>query len=224
MQNLSSTKPLSRGAFLRGLLPSLLLNIALPIVLYMLVKRYVTSEEVVALSVASLFPLAESLWSVMRHRRLDMLSIVVLLGTGIGLIGVLLGGSANLILIRESFFTGAFGLACLVSLLFPRPLLFYFARQFVTERAPEKLASFDATWQDPLARSVHCTITLVWGCAFVGEFLLRVLLVVSLPHALVLAIAPLLLTGITLLTILWTIAYARSVSRRTKGTAKKRLI
>lgn len=219
MQHVSNTTPFSGSSFIRRLLPSLLLNIALPLALYFLVKRYVTSSEIIALSVAALFPLVESMFSVVRHRSLDILSVVVLLGTGTGIIGVLLGGSEDLILIRESFFTGTLGIACLVSLLLPRPLMFYFARHFVADRDPEKLARFNAGWQYPFARFVHRMITLVWGCAFVGEFLIRVLLVVILPHVLVLAISPVVLTGITILAILWTFAYARSVSRRKRRGA-----
>ncbi len=189
MPDTSNTSTLSGRSFIKGLLPSLLLNIAIPLALYFLVKRYVTSSEIVALSVASLFPLVDSIFSVVRHRSLDILAIVALLGTGTGIVGALLGGSADLILIRESFFTGALGLACFVSLLLPRPLMFYFGRHFMAGRDPVRLAQFNARWQHPYARFVHRLITIVWGCAFVGEFLIRVLLVVTLPHVLVLAIS-----------------------------------
>src|SRR5260370_37696244 len=105
MPDTSNTSTLSGRSFIKGLLPSLLLNIAIPLALYFLVKRYVTSSEIVALSVASLLPLVDSIFSVVRHRSLDILAIVALLGTGTGIVGALLGGSADLILIRESFFT-----------------------------------------------------------------------------------------------------------------------
>jgi hypothetical protein len=47
MHNRSNTAPLSAGSFIKGLLPSLRLNIAFPFVLYFLMKSYVTSSEIV---------------------------------------------------------------------------------------------------------------------------------------------------------------------------------
>ena len=79
---------------------------------------------------------------------------------------------------------------------------------------PAKMAQFNAQWQYPYARFVHRLITIVWGVAYVGEFMLRVILVYTLPAALVLALSPILLGGITIVTILWTFAYARHAGKR----------
>lgn len=216
MQSTSKVSNFSGKTLLRRLFPSLLLNIALPFAVYVLVKRYVTSSEIVALSVASLSPLVESLFSLLRHRSLNILSVIVLLSTGTGIVGALLSSNEDLILISGSFFTGAMGLACFVSLVFPRPLMFYLVRQFTAGRDPERLARVNAGWQQPYARFVHRLITMVWGGAFLGEFLIRVLLVLTLPHVLFVAIGPMLLTGITILTVLWTLFYARYAMQRSK--------
>jgi hypothetical protein len=206
MQDASNTPAVSSTSMMRGLLPSLLLNIAIPLALYFLAKRF-NASEITALSLASLFPLVDSIFGIVRHRSLDILAVIALLGTGVGIVGVLLGGNESLILIRESFFTGALGLTCFFSLLLPRPLMFYFGRHFMAGRDPAKLASFNAQWQHPYARFVHRLITVVWGTVFLGEFLIRVLLVLNLPHALVLAVSPVILTIITIATFTWTFAY-----------------
>jgi hypothetical protein len=100
--------------------------------------------------------------------------------------------------------------------------MFYFGRQMMAGKDPEKLASFNAQWQYPYARFVHRLITTVWGIAFCGEFVLRVVLVYTLPTVLVLAISPILLTAITVTTIIWTFAYVRYAARRGEAMRKQR--
>lgn len=197
------------GASLRPLLRSIVLNAAVPLALYALSKRYLHASEVVALSIAAIFPAGDSLVGVGRRRRLDVIAAIALLSIVVSMIGVALGGSPKILLIRESFFTGALGLACFLSLLLPRPLMFYFGRQFMTGGDPTRAARFNAQWRKPAVRRMHRLITVVWGVAFGGEFLVRVILVYTLPAYVVLAVAPFLTGAIVALTILWTLAYVR---------------
>jgi hypothetical protein len=46
-----------------------------------------------------------------RHRRLDIFGIMMLIGLAAAVLAALLGGGQRLLLIRESFVTGALGLA-----------------------------------------------------------------------------------------------------------------
>ncbi len=199
---------------LAGLVRSIALNALVPLLLYRLTKRYVSGSDVVALIVAGSFPLAESIRAVTRTRALDPVAVLALLGILVSMAGVALGGNVKLLLIRESFFTGALGVACFASLLLPRPLMFYFGRYFVAGQDPERIASFDASWQRPYFRHVNRVITVVWGVAFTAEFLARVVLVYGLSPTLVLAISPVLLGSITIATIAWTFAYIRYANRR----------
>ena len=117
-------------------------------------------------------------------------------------------------LIRESFLTGALGVACFVSLLLPRPLMFYIGRQFMAGDDPGKRAQFDAEFLRPGGRRVHCLITAVWGGAYGRGFVVRVVLVLTLPPVVVVGLAPIILGAITFATIGWTMAYVRSIRRR----------
>lgn len=215
MHNPSNTAPLSARALIKGMLPSLLLNIVVPVVFYSLIKRYLTSSEVVALSVASLIPVVDIIISLARRRSLDILAVVTLLSTGTGLLAACLGGNKELVLISNGFFTGVLGLVCLVSLLLlPRPLMFYIGRQFTAGRDPEAIANFNAEWQYARARSVHRLITTVWGCTLVGQFLLRVLITLALPYSLAVPLTQTLLFGTIILTFLWAFAYGRRARQR----------
>lgn len=198
---------------MRGILRSLVINAAFPVVLYLLSKQYVSSSDLVALSIAAVVPLLDSIVEVIGHRRLDIVGVLALLGIVVSIVGVLLGGDPKILLIRESFLTAALGIACFASLLLPRPLMFYFGRQFMAGNDPVKLAEFNATWQYPYARFVHRMITLGWGIAYVGEFILRVVMVYTLSAVVVLAISPFILGGLTLAAILLTFVYVRYAKR-----------
>jgi len=210
----------SRRPPLAGLLRSIALNAFIPLALYRLTKRYVSGSDVVALIVAGLFPLGESILSVTRTRVLDPIAVLVFLGILVSMAGLALGGGVKLLLIRESFFTGALGIACFASLLLPRPLMFYFGRHFVGGQDPERVAQFNASWQRPYFRYVNRLITVVWGVAYTTEFLARVALVYTLPPSVVLVISPIVLGGVTIATIVWTFAYIRFAARRGEAMRK----
>src|SRR5579859_6778789 len=113
---------------LGGIVWGIVLNAVIPVILYKLSKRYISPSELTALILATTFPIGKSIFDVARRGQVDPISIVVLIGIATDGVALLLGGSARLLLVRESLFTGAFGLACFVSLLLPRPLMFYFGR------------------------------------------------------------------------------------------------
>ncbi|HEY4383889.1 MAG TPA: VC0807 family protein [Ktedonobacteraceae bacterium] len=219
-QTPNSTSITPQGFNMRGLLVSIGLNVAVPLLLYSLSKRYISQSEVVALSISSIFPLITSIYGIIRHRQLDIIATVFLLGVIAGLLGTLVDGNVKILLIRESFFTGAFGLVCFVSLLFRRPLMYYVGMQMMADNDPVKKARFARQAEYPYGLFVHRLITTVWGCAFVGEFVIRVVLVYTLSTVAVLAISPILLGGITIATFIWTFAYVRYATR--KGQEMKR--
>lgn len=198
---------------IRSFLPSILINGAIPLAIYLILKHY-NYSDLMALSASVLFPVIGSIMSIVRQRTLDLIAAIALMGIAVSIIAVFLGGDPKLLLIRESFITGALGIACFVSLLFPRPLMFYFGRYFATANDPAGRAQYNELWQYPYFRFVNRVITVVWGVAYAGEFILRIILVYTLPIAVVLAVSPIILGGLTILTIAWTFAYARRAARR----------
>ena len=190
------------------------LNALVPVVLYQLTKRYSSATELAALSVAALFPLVWSIADLIRVGALDPVAILSLASIGVSMLAVAVGGSPRLLLIRESFFTGAFGIACFVSLLAPRPIMFYFARYFTAGRDSERIAEFDRAWQRPGFRRTMRLITIVWGVTSLAEFVVRIALVYTLPAATVLVVSPIILGGLLIATISWTFAYGKRMRDR----------
>ena len=197
----------------------------MPVLLYRLTKRYLAASEFTALSVAALFPLGLSIVGLIRSRTLDPVALLSLISILFSIVAVSLGGSTKLLLIRESLFTAAFGIVCFVSLALPRPLMFYFGRHFTAGRDQQRLAAFNAGWQKPEFRRVNRLITVVWGATSLGEFLVRVALVYTMPVAAVLVISPIISGGLLIATIVWTFAYwqrvrARWVPERSAGESE----
>ena len=199
---------------LGGAVWDIVLNAIIPVILYKLSKRYLSPSELTALLIATTFPIGKSIFDLARLGLVDPISIVVLLGIATDCVALLFGGSARLLLVRESLFTGAFGLACFVSLLLPRPMMFYFGRHFIAGTDPQRQARFNSAWQLPQVRFAHRLITIVWGCAFVGELILRIILIYHASAATVLIVSPILLGTLTIVTMIWAFSYGRRVRLR----------
>ena len=161
---------------------------------------------------ASLVPILDSVVEVTRHRRLDLVAIFFLLGTLTSILALVLGGPIQLLVIRESFFSGALGLICLLSfIVFPRPLMFYVGRQMLAGNDPVRIQRFNENWQNPAARASHRLVTSVWGVALLGEFLVRLVLALTLPTTLAFSLGSTVMSITLAAAFLWTFAYiARS--------------
>lgn len=199
---------------LAGIIWGVVLNAVVPVVFYKLSKHYYSASEFTALVIAATFPLGKSAFELLIHRSFDPISIVVLLGITTDAVAILFGGSPRLLLIRESLFTGAFGVACFFSLLLPRPMMFYFGRYFFAGMDEERQARFNASWRLSEVRFCHRLITTVWGCVFLGELLIRIVLIYTLSAALVLIISPLMIGTLTIVTMIWAFSYGHRVRLR----------
>ena len=135
-----------------GIVWGIVLNAIIPVVLYKLSRRYLSPSEFTALLVASTFPLGKNVFDVVRRGQLDPISIVVLLGIAADGVALLFGGSARLLLVRESLFTGAFGFACFVSLLFPRSI-----SRVISLLESTRSGRRDSTWPGNCPRCVFAT-------------------------------------------------------------------
>ncbi len=96
-------------------------NLLLPWLAYKLAKPY--WGEFGALLASALPPLLWSCVELIRHKRVDALSIMILAGIGLSLFALLFGGSPKLLLVRESLISGLVGIAFLMSAPFSRPLV-----------------------------------------------------------------------------------------------------
>jgi hypothetical protein len=205
----------------RGLAPSILVNGVLTLVAYqVLVSQHVSSVQ--ALISTALIPAAWTVGSVARTRRVDALGALSLILIALGIAASLVSGNARFILIKNSFLTGLFGLVFFSSFLLPRPLMFYFGRQFATGGDPHRIARWEDLWQYESFRHGNRVMTAVWGSGFVLEAAARVALVFVLPVSAFLFVSPLLSYTVLVGLIFWTIRYGRDAARRGREMAEER--
>lgn len=198
-----------------NLLAELAVNLALPWLAYTLAEpRW---GELGGLIASAIPPLLWSLAELLRHRRLDALSAIVLVGIAMSLAGLALGGDARILLVRESLVSGAIGVAFLLSLLLEKPLIFYLARATVARESDDAHSIIEAWWQTPGARRAVWMMTAVWGAGLTGEAALRTWLAWIWTPSRFLAVTPFIGYGLMALLMGWTFWYRRYLSRTQAG-------
>ncbi len=132
-----------------------------------------------------------------------------------------LGGSAKVLLVRESFITGAIGLLFITSALIGRPLMFWLVRGILQSvpagesgklaRIREELESYaDAPW---FVR-IMTVMTYNFGLFGIVEMVARIALALALPTERFLLIAPIARYAIAAVMIAWLYVYVIPAFRR----------
>jgi hypothetical protein len=191
----------------------MLLEGSIPFAVYMTVKATFNTSDVVALSIGTLVPVALSVFHFARNRRVDIMSLMIMLGLVASIVAVLLGGSPQILLIRESAFGALFGLAFLGSLFMQHPLFFYLMRHFRCGNDAGKIAVFSAQWNQPKFRNACRLVTAVMGLSCLGEFALRVFFVFTMSVPMVLALSTVVFPAIYITMAVWTLWYMRRMQR-----------
>lgn len=116
-----------------------------------------------------------------RARALSGASLIILVFLVLSSLAAFIGGAdSRLLIVKDSAVTAGFGLACLISLLLPRPLMFYFGAKFGTDGSRDGIAYWNGLWRYPEFRKVQYRINNVWGAAYLIEAALRIVLVYSI--------------------------------------------
>ena len=199
---------------LRLLAPQLVVAGVLPVVAYAMLRPHVASDAT-ALAAVMVFPLAEIVFERVRHGRFEPIGIIALMGIAVGLLGALVfQGDATLLKVRESLFTGVFGLICLGSLGARRPAMFYLGRSFATGDDPVKVREFDTIWELPGVPRRFLFVTAVWGVALVAEAVVRTVLALTVATQTFLVITPILNWSVIGALLWFTTVYIRRSERR----------
>jgi hypothetical protein len=192
----------NRGSRFRSMLPSLLMNVAVPLLIDLLAKKYMSTID--ALLLASVVPALFTLGNFIVKKHIDFLGILSIISLLLSSVIALLFNIPRLLLIQTSSVIGILGLLMLLSLLFPRPALWYLARSLLAQNDPPRYASFHFGWSNlPQYRTFYRTLTAVWGCVTVANLLLQLTLAFTLPIPVVLVLNPILVTCIMVLTMIW---------------------
>ena len=174
----------------RAMAPSLVGGAVVPLAVFYIVRGHVHSDAM-ALMIAGAPAAGWVLIEWLRRRRLDPIGLIVLFGFVAGVIAsAALGGNAFVLKVRDSVFTALFGVVCLVSLAWRRPIMFFIGRALSAGNDPDKVLAYDALYDMPTAPRTFAAITACWGVGLITEAGLRVVLAVVLPTGPFLAASP----------------------------------
>jgi hypothetical protein len=167
-----------------------------PLTVYYVVRHHVSSDQR-ALIIAGFFPAAWIVFQWIRGRvggrgnSLDPIGAIVLFGFVVGVsVSELLHGNAFVLKVRDSAFTVTFGVACLISLLAKRPMMFHIGKAMSAGDDPRRQAAYDELWDIDQAKRVFRIITVVWAIGLIVEASLRIVLAALLSTGVFLAVSP----------------------------------
>jgi hypothetical protein len=191
----------------RAILIDIVLNVVLPYMAYALLHKAGYSD-VQALMLSTIVPASVAVASLIRRRRINGLSLLVLAASGMSLAATALFGSVWFALIQPSFVTGTVALIFLASLAAEKPMLFYLARD-TTCPTPEEATAFEGNWVRPGFRQAMRRLTLVWAAFLGGEALFRAALAAIWPNPTLVAATQILWIVLPVLLVQWSIRAGR---------------
>ena len=197
--------------------PGVVGGAVIPLGVYFAVRSHVGSDAhalMIAGAPAAIWVGIE--WA--RRRRIDPIGIIVLIGFVAGIVAsVLLGGSSFVLKVRDTVFTCLFGVVCLISLAWRRPMMFFIGRALSAGDDPAKIAAYEQLWDMPTAPRTFRIITAMWGVGLILEAGARILLAASLPTGVFLAVAPVWAAAVIGGMFVFTMWYSKRARRLAEG-------
>ncbi len=187
--------------------PEIFANFLAPYLVYELLDaRY---GDVTALIASAMPPLIWSAYELVKTRRLDAISVIVVSSILFTLVATGMGGSARLIQVRDALVTAVVGVLFLATLVMRRPMIFYLARATMARNTAEGAARFEALWLRPGIPQVFRALTWFWGVGLVLQTGLMCGLAWVWPISRYLLLSPFIQAGVFGLMMVWSLMYLR---------------
>lgn len=210
--NIPASSAAPRGRDTRSVARIAFFDVIGPLVAYALLRR-AGQSAVSALIISGALPGSGVVASAVRRRHLEVIGALVLAGIAVGAVLGLATHSARLVLLEGSVPTAVFGVACLLSLRAPRPLLFGFAHEFAgpdTDRGRQ----MERLWGNAGYRHAYRVVTAVWGAGYLIEAAIRVIIIEHTAPATALVASKFLPYVCLAVLAAWTIEYRRHQWKR----------
>ncbi|MCT9006405.1 VC0807 family protein [Streptomyces rhizosphaerihabitans] len=160
----------------------LIVDVAVPVGSYYLLKNGFGMSTMAALGWSSVVPAVRTVWSVLKERRVNALAGLILFVNVVGLALSLVAGDPRLMLAKDSGVSSAIGIGVLVSVRLGRPMMTQGMKPFLVKGDAARAAAWDrlAAGSEPF-RKAERTFSLVWGTVLLGECVARVVGAYTLP-------------------------------------------
>ncbi|MGW0082523.1 VC0807 family protein [Streptomyces sp. NPDC003393] len=166
----------------RAKLAPLLVDVAVPVGGYYLLKDAFGMSTLAALGWSSVVPALRTGWSLVRERRVNAFAALILFVNVVGLLLSLVAGDPRLMLAKDSGVSSAIGIGILVSVALGRPMMTAGMKPWLVKGDAER----EAGWARLVAgsaefRRAEKVFSVVWGVVLLGECVVRVVGAYTLP-------------------------------------------
>jgi len=177
--------------------------------------RWAGESTYVSLLTATIVAGLRAGYVIARRREVDAFALFMMFVFALGLGLSFVTGNEDFLLVKESFGTGAVGLAFLLTCLFGKPLMYYPSLRFAAT-TPQERARWQGLWQTvPGFRRHFRFLSVVWGVVFLGESIVRIPFVFILPTDVMAVVSPLATPIMITLLLIWT--FRRSAQYRARA-------
>jgi hypothetical protein len=160
----------------------LILDVAVPVGSYYLLKSGFGMSTMAALGWSSVVPAVRTVWSAVKERRANALAGLILFVNVVGLALSLVAGDPRLMLAKDSGVSSAIGIGILVSVKLGRPMMTAGMKPFLIKGDAARNAAWDRLVAgSPRFLKAERTFSLVWGVVLLGECVARVVGAYTLP-------------------------------------------
>lgn len=148
----------------RANLAPLIVDVAVPIGAYYLLKDGLGASTLMALGLSSVVPAVRTGWSVVKERAVNGLAALILVVNVVGLLLSLVAGDPRLMLAKDSGVSSVIGIGILVSVALGRPMMTAGMKPWLVKGIAEREAAW-ARLQDGSAdfRRAERRFSVVWG-------------------------------------------------------------
>ncbi|MFF4034657.1 VC0807 family protein [Streptomyces sviceus] len=166
----------------RANLAPLIVDVAVPIGAYYLLKDGLGMSTLMALGLSSVVPAVRTGWSVVKERTVNGLAALILVVNIAGLLLSFVAGDPRLMLAKDSGVSSVIGIGVLVSVALGRPMMTAGMKPWLVKGIAER----EAAWGRLMAgsadfRRAERRFSVVWGVVLLTECVLRVVGAYTLP-------------------------------------------
>ncbi|MFF1770840.1 VC0807 family protein [Streptomyces sp. NPDC058249] len=178
----TATTTATETAATRPSILPLILDVAVPVGSYYLLKNAFGMSTMAALGWSSVVPAVRTAWSAVKERKVNALAGLILFVNVVGLLLSLVAGDPRLMLAKDSGVSSAIGIGILVSVKLGRPMMTAGMKPFLIKGDAAKNAAWDRLVAgSPRFRKAERVFSLVWGVVLLGECVLRIVGAYTLP-------------------------------------------
>lgn len=185
---------------------TLFLDAGLSVIAYG-VARLAGASPFTALVVGALVALGRAVWVLVRRRQVDPFALFMVGIYVVGLATSFFTGSPRFLLVKESFGTGAAGLAFVLTCLRGKPLAYHASARVAAPTAEER-AEWEQLWvTEPVFRHRFVVMSLVIGGALLVEAAVRIPFVYILPIDVMAVVSPVVTPVVITAVAVWAVHY-----------------